>query len=78
MAIAAGLSGQLQYSDPKKRPRYGVWKVVAVERMHGGLSTSSKTPEGRQLMAESNRSKSAKFGEKRGKRQEVTQRGTSR
>jgi hypothetical protein len=44
-------------------------------RMHGGLSTGPKTEEGRQRIAESNRTRSANMsqGGKRGKREEVTQ-----
>jgi hypothetical protein len=52
-------------------------KVNGRCRMHGGLSTAPKTPEGRRRIAESNRSRSARLREKRGKRQEVTQRGMS-
>ena len=78
MAIAEALAGRPQYSDPRKRACYGVWKVVAEESMHGGHSTGPKTPEGRQVMAESNRSRSARSEAKRGKRQEVTQRGIPR
>ena len=46
-------------------------------RMHGGLSTGPKTEEGRWRIAESNRTRSANLslGEKRGKREEVTQQG---
>jgi len=46
-------------------------------RMHGGLSTGPKTEEGRQRIAESNRARrrNTNFEEKRGKREEVTQRG---
>ena len=46
-------------------------------RMHGGLSTGPKTEEGRIRIAEANRSRSndARLGTKRGKREEVTQRG---
>jgi len=46
-------------------------------RMHGGLSTGPKTPEGRWRIAESNRTRAASLslGEKRGKREEVTQQG---
>ena len=47
-------------------------------RMHGGLSTGSKTEEGRQCIAASNRSRSARPDEKRGKRESVTQRGIVR
>jgi hypothetical protein len=44
-------------------------------RMHGGLSTGPKTPEGRWRIAESNRSRSARSEEKRGIGDGVTQRG---
>lgn len=47
-------------------------------RMHGGLSTGPKTEEGRQRIAESNRSRSARPDKKRGKRELVTQRGIAR
>ena len=48
-------------------------------RMHGGLSTGPKTEEGRRRIAESNRTRSANLslGEKRGKREEVTQQGVN-
>jgi hypothetical protein len=46
-------------------------------RMHGGLSTGPKTEEGRQRIAESNRTRPSitNIEEKRGKREEVTQQG---
>jgi hypothetical protein len=46
-------------------------------RMHGGLSTGPKTEEGRRRIAESNRvrRRDTHPEEKRGKREEVTQRG---
>jgi hypothetical protein len=44
-------------------------------RMHGGLSTGPKTPEGRWRIAESNRSRSVRSEEKRGIGEGVTQRG---
>ena len=47
-------------------------------RIHGGLSTGPKTEQGRQRIVESNRSRSARSVEKRGKREEVTQRGIVR
>jgi hypothetical protein len=40
---------------------------------HGGLSTGPKTPEGRQRIAECNRSRIARSEEKRGKSKKVTQ-----
>ena len=46
-------------------------------RMHGGLSTGPRTEEGRQRIAESNRSRSARFKGKRGIGDGVTQRGMS-
>jgi hypothetical protein len=46
-------------------------------RMHSGLSTGPKTEEGRRCIEDSNRARSANttVGEKRGKREEVTQQG---
>ena len=49
-------------------------------RMHGGLSTGPKTEEGRQRIAESNRSRSSArhapgSSEKRGNSESVTQQG---
>jgi hypothetical protein len=46
-------------------------------RMHGGLSTGSKTQEGRRRVAESNRNRvrEAHDRRKRGKHSEVTQQG---
>jgi hypothetical protein len=63
---------RLWWSSPKReRPVNGRC------RMHGGLSTGPKTPEGRQRIAESNRSRGARSKEKRGIGEEVTQRGMS-
>ena len=47
-------------------------------RMHGGLSTGPKTEEGRQRIAESNRSRSTRLRGKRGIGGGVTQRGNVR
>ncbi len=46
-------------------------------RMHGGLSTGPKTEEGRRRIAESNRTRNtdSRPSAKRGKAEEVTQRG---
>ena len=72
IALAALADGNI---PTQERLHYGAWKVVAEERMHDEPTTGPKAVEGCQLIAESNCFKSASSGEKRGKRQEVTQRG---
>ena len=46
-------------------------------RMHGGLCTGPKSPEGRRHIAESNRLRSSRSKDKRGIGEGVTQQGMS-